>query len=155
MKNIKNDMKLLMENFNKFLEQDKIDEMNFNPTGMGQMNPALSFPDHILAGVYGMHLTRALDTRGNHPSVKGAETVHVVESGKEAEEAKSEYYEMIRNIFKNQGVEGIPQQIKDDVEAGKYDKPHPDYVEPPAPRMGRGEDREEFLSQARKEMRNQ
>ena len=32
-------MKILMESFSKFLEEDKIDEMNFNPTGMGQMNP--------------------------------------------------------------------------------------------------------------------
>ena len=129
-----------------------LSEMNFNPTGMGQINPTLSFPEHILAGAYGMHLTRVLNTRGNHPSVKGAETVHVVESGKEAQEAKSEYYEMISNIYKNQGIEGIPQKIKDDVEAGKYDKPHPDYVAPADPRLGRGEDREKFLSQAQKEM---
>mgnify|MGYP003128024394 CR=1 FL=1 len=76
--------------------------------------------------------------------------MHVVESGKEAQEAKSEYYEMIRNIYKNQGVEGIPQQIKDDVEAGKYDNPHPDYVEPPPLEMGRGEDREQHLAQGQK-----
>ena len=46
MKN-KNNMKLLMENFNKFLEEEKIDEMNFNPMVMAQMNPALSMPDYV------------------------------------------------------------------------------------------------------------
>jgi len=132
-------------------------EMNFNPMGMGQMNPALSFPDHILAGAYGLHLTDVLDTRGYHPSVQGALTTHIVktaDSDEEKRKAELEFYEMIKGIYKNQGVEGIPQKIKDDVEAGKYDKPHPDYVAPERIRTGRGEDREQHLAQARKAMRN-
>ena len=94
-------------------------------------------------------MTRELDTRGNHPSVKTR--LCIVDSGKKPK-SKSEYYEMISNIYKSQGVEGIPQQIKDDVEAGKYDNPHPDYVEPPPLKMEEARI-EEFLSQASKEMR--
>lgn len=45
-------MKLLMENFNKFLEEEKIDEMNFNPMGMAQLNPMHSFPDYVQAAYY-------------------------------------------------------------------------------------------------------
>ena len=116
-------------------------EMKFDPMGMGQMNPSLSFPDYILAGAYAKHLTIATNRRGLHPAVVAGSTKHTVNSGKESREAKREYSEMINNILKNQGIEGIPQEIKDDVEAGKYDEPHPDYVKPPEPRMGRGEDR--------------
>ena len=45
-------MKLLMENFNKFLEEEKIEEMKFNPMGMGQINPMLSMPDYVQAAYY-------------------------------------------------------------------------------------------------------
>ena len=115
-----------------------LDEMKFDPMGMGQMNPSLSFPDYILAGAYAKHLTSVTNRRGLHPAVIAGSTKHVVDSGKERQEADREYNEIIKNILKNQGVEGIPQQIKDDVEAGKYDAPHPDYEKPEVPRGTRG-----------------
>ena len=134
-------MKITKESLKRIIKEELehvLGEMKFDPMGMGQMNPSLSIPDYILAGAYAKHLTSVTNRRGLHPAVNAGSSKHVVNSGKERREADREYNEIINNILKNQGVEGIPQQIKDDVEAGKYDTPHPDYVEPEVPRGTRG-----------------
>ena len=109
-----------MENFNKFLKEEKIDEMNFSPMGMAQLNPMHSFPDYVQAAYYAVLVAQ----------IEGLSEPEAVDVAKEkflkqnADNEKDAFYQFrdLMNAARAAGrdpetaekqLAQIPQEIKD------------------------------------------
>jgi hypothetical protein len=115
----KNNMKLIMESFNKFLEEDKIEEMKFNPMGLGQLNPMHSFPDYMQAAYYAV-LVASSEELGEPEAVNVAKEKFLKQNADNPNAGKQfrDFMNAARAAGRNpetaeKQLAQIPQEIKD------------------------------------------
>lgn len=137
-------MKLLMENFNKFLEEEKIEEMKFNPMGLGQLNPMLTFPDYVQAAYYavlvatieGLGLPQAVDIAKEKFLKQNADNPNAATqfrdlmnaarvAGRKPETAEKQLAQIpqeIKNYFDQDLIYPRSQAVRRKITSDKFDK---------------------------------